>query len=123
MYTYLQMRIDPKGPEASRWRQRKHQVLRQYQLPDELLPGCLTQTHRRCGRLNCHCASDQGPGHPIWFLTFMSGGKRRVERIPKEWVEDIRRRVEAGRAMQEAIKEMLAANAELLVLWRRQKGL
>jgi hypothetical protein len=31
--------------------------------------------------------------------------------------------VDAGRAMQEAIKEMLAANAELLVLWRRQKGL
>jgi len=117
------MKIDPKGPEASRWRQRKHQVMRQYQLPDELLPGCLTQTHRRCGRPNCHCASDQGPGHPIWFLTFMSGGKRRVERIPKEWVEDIRRRVDAGRAMQEAIKEMLAANAELLVLWRRQKGL
>jgi hypothetical protein len=53
----------------------------------------------------------------------MSGGKRRVERIPKEWVQDIRRRVDAGRAMQEAIKEMLAANAELLVLWRRQKGL
>jgi hypothetical protein len=41
----------------------------------------------------------------------MSGGKRRVERIPKELVEDIRRRVEAGRAVQEAIKETLAANA------------
>jgi N-methylhydantoinase B/oxoprolinase/acetone carboxylase alpha subunit len=53
----------------------------------------------------------------------MSGGKRRVERIPKEWVADIRRRVDAGRAMQDAIKEMLTANAELLVLWRRQQGL
>jgi len=31
--------------------------------------------------------------------------------------------VDAGRAMQEAIKEMLTANAELLVLRRQQKGL
>ncbi len=63
------------------------------------------------------------PSFGVWFLTFMSGGKRRVERIPKEWVEDIRRRVDAGRALQEAIKEMLTGNAELLVLWRQQKGL
>lgn len=53
----------------------------------------------------------------------MSGGKRRVERIPKECVEDVRRQVEAGRTLQDAIKDMLAANAELLVLWRKQKGL
>ena len=45
----------------------------------------------------------------------MSGGKRRVERIPKE-------RVAAGRAFQDASKDMLASNAELLVLWRKQKG-
>jgi len=53
----------------------------------------------------------------------MSGGKRRVERIPKEWVEEVRRQVDAGRALQDAIKEMLTANAELLVLWRKQQGL
>lgn len=123
MYHYLQMKVDPRGPEASRLRQRKHQVIRQYQLPDDLLPGSLTQTHRRCGRSNCHCASEQDPGHPIWFLTFMSGGKRRVERIPEQWVENVRRQVEAGRALQDAIKDMLTANAELLVLWRKQKGL
>ena len=123
MYSVLQMKINPKGPEASRLRQRKHSVLRQFQIPDDLLPGCLTQTHRRCGRANCHCAADGDPGHPIWFLTFMSGGKRRVERIPAEWAESVGRQVEAGRAVQDAIKDMLAANAELLVLWRKQKGM
>jgi hypothetical protein len=116
------MNVRPKGPEASRWRQRKHEILRRYQLPDGLLPGCLTQTHRRCGRPNCHCASEGDPGHPIWFLAFMSGGKRRVERIPAEWAEEVRRQVEAGRALQDAIKDMLTANAELLVLWRKQQG-
>jgi hypothetical protein len=62
-----------------------------------------------------------GEGHPIWFLTFMVQGKRRVERIPKQWVDDVRRRVEAGRAFQLALREVLAANAELLVLWRKQQ--
>jgi hypothetical protein len=117
------MKADPKGPEASLLRQRKHKVMRRFQLPGELLPGCLTQTHRRCGRPTCHCAAEQDPGHPIWFLTFMSGGKRRVERIPADWAEEVGRQVDAGRALQEAIKDMLSANAELLVLWRKQKGM
>ena len=119
----VQMRTDPKGPEASLLRQRKHKVMRQFQLPDDLLPGCLTQTHRRCGRPTCHCATQGDPGHPIWFLTFMSGGKRRVERIPVAWVESVGKQVDAGRAFQNAIKDMLAANADLLVLLRKQKGM
>ena len=123
MYCCIQMKIDPKGSEASLLRQRKHKVMRQLQLPDELLPGSLTQTHRRCGRPTCHCATAGDPGHPIWFLTFMSGGKRRVERIPAEWAEAVARQVEAGRALQDAIKDMLTANAELLVLWRKQQGM
>jgi hypothetical protein len=123
MYCYIQMEIDPKGPEASRLRQRKHKIMRELQLPEDLLPGCLTQTHRRCGRPTCHCAAAEDPGHPIWFLTFMSGGKRRVERIPAEWAEAVGRQVEAGRALQDSIKDMLTANAELLVLWRKQQGL
>ena len=123
MHTCIQMKVDPKGPEASLLRQRKFKVIRQFQLPDELLPGCLTQTHRRYGRPTCHCAAEDDPGHPIWFLTFMSGGKRRVERIPAEWAEEVGRQVKAGQALQDAIKDMLAANAELLVLWRKQKGM
>ena len=51
----------------------------------------------------------------------MSAGQRRVERIPKDWAEEVRRRVEAGRDFQDAVREVLAANAELLVLWRKQK--
>ena len=51
----------------------------------------------------------------------MSQGKRRVERIPTVWVDDVRRRVAAGRAFQDALREVLTANAELLVLRRRQQ--
>lgn len=112
---------DPKGPEAARLRQRKFQVLRRFSLPQDLLPGALTETHTRCGKPNCHCTDRKDPGHSAWTLTFMSGGKRRVERIPKEWVELVAQRVRAGREFQDAVREVLTTNAELLVLARKQK--
>jgi hypothetical protein len=51
----------------------------------------------------------------------MSHGKRRVERIPKDWAEEVRKRVEDGRQFQDAVREVLTANAELLVLARQQR--
>ena len=113
------MESAPKGPEASRLRQRKFALLRRLQLPQDLLPGSLSVSHTRCGKPTCHCA--QGQGHPAWSLTFMAAGKKRVERIPKDWVDDVRRRVQAGRAFQDALREVLTANAELLVLRRKQQ--
>jgi hypothetical protein len=62
-------------------------------------------------------------GHPVWSLTFMAGGKKHVERIPNEWVEEVRRLVDAGREFKEAVAEVFAANAQLLALGRRQKRL
>jgi hypothetical protein len=52
----------------------------------------------------------------------MVDGKKRVERVPEEWVEDVKRRVEAGREFKDAVSEVFAANAQLLGLWRRQAG-
>lgn len=59
--------------------------------------------------------------HPGWTLTFMVDGKKRVERIPNDWVEEVRRRVQAGREFKEAVAEVFAANAQLLVLGRKQR--
>src|ERR1700752_96382 len=112
---------DPKGPEAARLRQRKSKVLRHFSLPDNLLPGALTETHTRCGKPGCHCIDPKDPGHAAWTLTFMSDGQRRVERIPKQWVAAVAQRVRAGREFQDAVRELLTANAELLVLARKQK--
>jgi hypothetical protein len=82
------------------------------------LPGSLSLSYRRCGGRSCHCAS--GEGHPQWTLTFMVKGKKHVEAIPDDWVDQIRPLVQAGREFKEAVGELLAANAQLLALWRRQ---
>ena len=113
------MRREPKGPQASRMRQRKFELLRTVRVPPNGLPGSLALTHTRCGKPTCHCASDRG--HPGWSLTFMSEGKKRVERIPEEWVEEIRRQVELGREFREAVAEVFALNASLLALERKQR--
>lgn len=109
---------DAKGEAAARLRQRKYALLRRWQIPPDALPGSLALTHRRCGTPTCHCA--QGEGHPLWSLTFMVHGKKRVERIPDEWVEHIRPLVGQGREFKDAVAEVFAANAQLLVLRRRQ---
>jgi hypothetical protein len=51
----------------------------------------------------------------------MVKGKRHAQRIPKDWVEDVQKRVEAGRKFQDAVREVLAANAQLLALARKQR--
>jgi hypothetical protein len=114
------MDVKPKGSQAARLRQRKFELLRRFPIPPDLLPGSLSLTHRRCGQPTCHCAQDR-KGHPVWSLTFMVNGKKRVERIPEEWVEEVQRLVAAGREYKEAVAEVFAANAQLLALWRRQR--
>jgi hypothetical protein len=50
-----------------------------------------------------------------------STGQPQVERIPRDWVEQVEQRVSAGREFQDAVREVLAANAQLLVLARQQR--
>jgi hypothetical protein len=109
----------PRGAEASRLRRRLRLLLARFRVPEDALPGSLALSHRRCGKPSCHCAD--GEGHPFWTLTFMAGGKKRVETIPAEWLDAVRPRVEAGRHFKEAAAELLRINAELLVLARNQR--
>lgn len=123
MYYYYQMNdgiSSPRGQEASRLRRRARRLLARFQIPEDALPGSLTLSHRRCGKPSCHCV--KGDGHPLWTLTFMAGGKKRVETIPAAWIDFVRSRVEAGRRLKQIAAEILAINAELLVLARNQRS-
>ena len=108
-----------RSPEASRLRQRKYELVRQFALPENLVGGALSQTHRRCGRSNCHCVAERG--HPLWSVTFSHHGERRVERVPHEWVEELERAVLQTQAYLEAVREVMAINLELLAQTRRQE--
>jgi hypothetical protein len=109
----------PKGPQAARLRQRKFELVERFHIPAELFPGSLSLSHFRCGKPTCHCSQDEG--HPAWSFTFMVDGKKQVQHIPKELVPEIQKRVAAGREYQDAVREVLAANAQLWVLAQKQK--
>ena len=50
----------------------------------------------------------------------MVAGKKRVEAIPADWLDMVRPRVDAGQKFKKMAAELLAINAELLVLARQQ---
>ena len=110
----------PSGRDAARLKRRKRHLLAKLGIPADALPGSLTLTHRRCGKATCHCA--EGDGHPLCVLTFMVDGKKRVESIPADWIDAVRPAVEAGRTFKDAVAELLAINAQLLVLGRNQRS-
>jgi len=116
---HADMKMTPKGPRAAALRKLKYDHLRTLEIPPDALPGSLSQCFRKCGKANCRCAS--GSGHPIWLLTYMVQGQKRVERIPEAWVEEVQRQVGLGKEFREKLAELLNANAELLALWRQQQ--
>ncbi|MEK7415258.1 MAG: DUF6788 family protein [Planctomycetota bacterium] len=100
-----------KSAQASELRQRKYELVRRFSLPENLVGGSLSQTHRRCGRHNCHCAAERG--HALWSVTFSHKGERRVERVPREWVEELEQAVLATQAYLDAMREVMAINLSL----------
>lgn len=123
-YTYHEMYgpyAQPRGPLAARLRQRKAQLLARFPIPGDLLPGSLSVSNPRCGKPGCHCAKPNDPGHPTWTLTYMVEGKKRTMHVAKDWVDDVEARVKAGREFLDAVREILAANAQLLDLARKQR--
>ena len=50
----------------------------------------------------------------------MLDGQKRVEKVPSDWVDSVRQRVEHARQFKEAVAEIFTANAQLLALQRDQ---
>ena len=98
---------------------RRKALLPGLRLPAAGLPGSLAQSRGRCGSAGCHC--HQGEGHLSWTLTFMVDGKKRVEHIPAELLDVVRRRVEEGNAYKRRVAELMAINAQRLILGRRAR--
>jgi len=109
----------PRGPEAAALQRRKRRLLMRLRIPPDALPGSLALSHRRCGKPGCHCV--EGASHPFYTLTFMVDGKKHVESVPADWIDAVRPAVDAGRGCKDAIAELFAINAQLLVLARQQR--
>jgi hypothetical protein len=94
-------------------------LLREFAIPEELLGGSLSSTHRRCGKAACHCVS--GAGHPMWTLTYSVAGEKRVQVIPAGSIAEIEPLIVRSRRYREAVAEVAAINAQLVSMWREQR--
>jgi hypothetical protein len=109
--------LNVKSPGASRLRRRKYELVRQFGIPENLLPR-LRLGHRRCGRANCRCAD--GVGHPQWSLSLSHRSGRRVEHVPVEWAEQGEQVFLETQAFLDAMQEVMAINLELFAMARGQ---
>ena len=115
----MTMPDSPVGTQASALKRRKRKLLTRLRIPPDALPGSLVLSHRRCGKPGCHCA--EGTAHPFYSLTFMLDGKKHVESVPADWIDAVRPAVDAARGFKDAVSELFAINAQLLVLARQQR--
>lgn len=85
----------------------------------EGLPGCVIAQYRRCGRLNCRCASGLQHG-PYFFHYWRAGGtarKRYVARLDAPRVaalcEHRRARAVSRRATRRLLRDIAALSRDL----------
>jgi hypothetical protein len=120
LYHYVTMKkVTPAAITRALHARRTH-LLATLAFPPDGLPGSLALSHRRCGSPTCHCHTD-AQGHPSWTLTFMAAGGKRVVHVPSDAVEAVRLRVDAGNAFKHAVAEVLAINAQVMVLDRQAR--
>ena len=61
----------------------RSKLLRQISELGDFQPGSITSTTRRCGKLGCHCAQPNDPGHgPHFQLTQKIDGKTVTQNLP-----------------------------------------
>lgn len=57
----------------------------------------------------------------MWTLTLSVAGRKRVEAVPAESVDELEAAMARGRAYLDAIAEVRGINAELFRLWKRKR--
>ena len=81
--------LDPEELER-----RRNEIREKLASVGDLRPGSLVGRYRKCGKPNCHCATEEGGGHgPSWSLTRQVGGKTVTRIIPASAVEQTREQI------------------------------
>jgi len=105
---------------ATALRKRRRKLTRDLPPLEQLLRGSLTETYKRCGRPNCHCADGPGHGPKRYLATSQPGGRPRRDYVPNGVHEHVAHLIGNFHKLREALNEICAINAELL---RRREDL
>jgi hypothetical protein len=112
------MAKERREPDVSRLRA---SLLRRLSIPEDALPGSLSMTTLKCGKESCRCMGETGHRHKSWALTYMSDGKKVVRHIPADLVDYVQQKVTKGKEFRKDLNQVFVANADLLILRRKQQ--
>ncbi len=105
---------------ATALRTRRRKLIRDLPPLERLLRGSLTETYKRCGRPNCHCAGGPGHGPKRYLVTSQPGGRPRRDYVPNAVHEHVAQLIGNFHKLREVLNEVCEINAELL---RRREDL
>ena len=101
-------------------RKRRHELAHDLPSIEQMLRGSLSETYKRCGRPNCHCAAGRGHG-PKYYLSISQPGRRAWRGyVPNATQPQVTEFIGNFRKLQAMLEEISAINAELL---RRRENL
>jgi len=96
----------------------RSKLLEQFLSLGDLRPGSVTAVIRRCGKLTCHCARPNDPGHdPQFRLTRRVAGKTTTESFPNPAaLRKAQQEVAEFRRFQELSQKLVAVNEKICAL-------
>lgn len=102
-------------PALSQLEQQRRDLFAALSALGDFRPGSVTAIVRRCGKLNCHCAQPDDPGHgPNLRLTYKSEGKTISESLPTPLaVQKAEREIAEFRRFQQISKDLIAVNEQI----------
>lgn len=81
----------------------------------DILQGTLVEAYLKCGKVNCHCASDEKSKHgPKFYLFYKEKGKPKMLYIRRDKVDEVRRRIKRYKHFKEILASVNEINRELL---------
>ena len=93
---------------------RRNRALDAFTTLGNMCSGSLVETYRKCGKPNCHCATEQGKKHgPSYLLNYSVNGKQKSKRIKANQLEQMRKQVKEYKRFREISQEFIEVSNEL----------
>jgi len=86
----------------------------------EMLPGSFVERKRACGQPNCHCA-DGKHLHSQYQISVLIDGKPKALNIPKEFVEQVRQKIQMRHRFDAAAATICSVNLQRFLKEKRQE--
>jgi hypothetical protein len=86
----------------------------------EMLPGSFVERQRACGQPTCHCA-DGKHLHSQYQISVLIDGKPTALNIPKEFVEQVRQKIQMRQRFDAAAATICRVNLQRFLKEKRQE--